>query len=359
MDTPSFSEQIPFPRLLKQQRTLRGWSQARMAEELGTTPNRISAWERGESLPSAYFREKLCTLLQMNAQQLGLLADTTRSTPNGGAEDQDTGDGSRPAQEITMVDISSRQDAPSSSRKPLLVRLVLLGSILLIGGLLLSPLSAPFKPGLRTSSSPLALSLKPDQPNPYALPAGRRLVLNDPLRDQSSGVNWQEGSNDQQARCVFKDSTYVVVEPVGGLFHPCIAQLTDYRNCAYEVEMTIRSGDFGGVLFRCEDSYDIRCYLFRLHVDGSYWFYRFVDHSIEHAQLLDTGRVSAFQKGVGKTNRVAVVALNDVFTLYVNEQKVATLHDTGYTHGQIGVLAGSMEQGPSETWFQQARVWIW
>src|SRR5689334_14695987 len=65
--------QIKFPHILRQERELRGWSQARTAQELGTTPNTISAWERGLSLPSPYFREKLCALLGKNAQELGLL----------------------------------------------------------------------------------------------------------------------------------------------------------------------------------------------------------------------------------------------------------------------------------------------
>ncbi|HET8843013.1 MAG TPA: hypothetical protein VFN35_16235, partial [Ktedonobacteraceae bacterium] len=319
---------------------------------------RISTWERGEALPSAYFREKLCTLLQMNAEQLGLLADDTRSASGNVSKDQDTGDRSSLAHEAPTVDTPSRQKVLSPSRRLLLLSLFLLGLIVLIGGILLSPLSSLFKPDQRNASVPPTSSLKTDQPNPYAPPAGR-LVLNDPLRDQNSGVNWQEGSNAQQARCVFKDGAYVVVQPLEGLFHPCIAQLTEYQNFAYEVEMTIQAGEFGGILFRCEDSFDLRCYLFRLHVDGSYWFYRFTDRSIDHAQLLDSGRFATFQKGVGKTNRVAVVASEDVFTFYVNGQKVATLHDRGYTHGQIGVLAGSMEQGPSETMFQQARVWTW
>jgi transcriptional regulator with XRE-family HTH domain len=65
--------QMKFAQILRQERELRGWSQSRAAQELGTTPNTVSAWERDLSLPSAYFREKLCNLFGKNAWELGLL----------------------------------------------------------------------------------------------------------------------------------------------------------------------------------------------------------------------------------------------------------------------------------------------
>ncbi|HEY7415208.1 MAG TPA: helix-turn-helix transcriptional regulator, partial [Ktedonobacteraceae bacterium] len=65
--------QRDFQQHLKRERQMRGWSQARIAEEMGTTPNTISAWERGVSLPSPYFRAKLCELLGKSAIDLGLL----------------------------------------------------------------------------------------------------------------------------------------------------------------------------------------------------------------------------------------------------------------------------------------------
>ncbi len=65
----SFSEQV------KRQRTLRGWSQAKLAEVLGTTPNTVGTWERGIALPSAYLREQLCFHFNMDAQALELLPE--------------------------------------------------------------------------------------------------------------------------------------------------------------------------------------------------------------------------------------------------------------------------------------------
>ena len=58
---------------LKRERELRGWSQAKVAMEIGTDPATIGRWERGLSFPYPYFREKLCVLFGKSALELGLV----------------------------------------------------------------------------------------------------------------------------------------------------------------------------------------------------------------------------------------------------------------------------------------------
>lgn len=60
-------------RRLKQARELRGWSQAKVAEAIGTDATTVSRWERGLFSPTPYFRERLCKLFGRNAEELGLL----------------------------------------------------------------------------------------------------------------------------------------------------------------------------------------------------------------------------------------------------------------------------------------------
>lgn len=57
---------------LKKERLQRGWSQARVAELIGTDAGNVSRWERGRSSPSPYFRERLCHLYEKTTQELGL-----------------------------------------------------------------------------------------------------------------------------------------------------------------------------------------------------------------------------------------------------------------------------------------------
>lgn len=63
------------PSSLKAERELRGWSQSKIAELLGTTTKTVGRWERGEAVPYPHYREQLCTLFGKNAQQLGWLQE--------------------------------------------------------------------------------------------------------------------------------------------------------------------------------------------------------------------------------------------------------------------------------------------
>jgi uncharacterized membrane protein/DNA-binding XRE family transcriptional regulator len=61
--------------ILKWEREQRGWSQARLAELIGTDAATVSRWERGYATPSPYFREHLCRLFEKSSQELGFLPD--------------------------------------------------------------------------------------------------------------------------------------------------------------------------------------------------------------------------------------------------------------------------------------------
>lgn len=70
----SFEEIVPNERL-RRARDLRGWTQADLAEALGTDFETVSRWERGITLPSFYYRERLCTVLGKTAEELGLRSE--------------------------------------------------------------------------------------------------------------------------------------------------------------------------------------------------------------------------------------------------------------------------------------------
>ncbi|GER87639.1 hypothetical protein KDW_18010 [Dictyobacter vulcani] len=339
-----------FHEILKYQREVRGWSQARMAEELGTTPNRISSWERNISFPSAYFRERLCSLLDMDAHELGLLT-LTPEPPHPAATSLED-----PESEIPTVIINREimpQQAEVAISQQIITRPPRRRKFWLIALLLcVSLIGASFLIAYTTGFISFGA------PNPYVANTGR-LVLDDSLQRQDSSINWQEGTNELQANCLFKNGEYVAFQPQTGRFHACMAQKTDYKNFAYEVYMTIRQGDFGGIVFRAENGIDGHYYVFRIHTNGNYWLYRFTDHSIEHAILLDQGNSRNFNGGLNAHNLLAVVAQDDRMAIYINHQQLTSLQDSGYTHGAIGVLAGSLYTGSGEASFKDARVWTW
>jgi transcriptional regulator with XRE-family HTH domain len=68
----SVEERVPNERL-RHARSLKGWSQAKLAEEVGTSFEMVSRWERGVTIPTPYFRAQLCEALGMKAEDLGLV----------------------------------------------------------------------------------------------------------------------------------------------------------------------------------------------------------------------------------------------------------------------------------------------
>jgi peptide/nickel transport system substrate-binding protein len=58
---------------LRHERSLKGWSQAELAGQVGTSFEIVSRWERGITVPSPYYRERLCAALGKSAEELGFL----------------------------------------------------------------------------------------------------------------------------------------------------------------------------------------------------------------------------------------------------------------------------------------------
>ena len=69
-------------RKLKQERMLRGWSQAQLADRCESDTKSVGRWERGEVSPSPYHRQKLVELFGKNAQELGFLEDGASKVAN-------------------------------------------------------------------------------------------------------------------------------------------------------------------------------------------------------------------------------------------------------------------------------------
>jgi peptide/nickel transport system substrate-binding protein len=65
------NEPVPNERL-RRARSLKGWSQADLAAKIGSSFEMVSRWERGVTLPSPYYRERLSAVLGKRAEELGL-----------------------------------------------------------------------------------------------------------------------------------------------------------------------------------------------------------------------------------------------------------------------------------------------
>ncbi|MBE3561922.1 MAG: helix-turn-helix domain-containing protein [Ktedonobacteraceae bacterium] len=68
-------EMASYHHLLKAFRLQHNWTQAQVAEKIGTTNLNVSRWERGVMLPNLYFRQRLCELFEVSASELGFVSD--------------------------------------------------------------------------------------------------------------------------------------------------------------------------------------------------------------------------------------------------------------------------------------------
>ena len=189
--------------------------------------------------------------------------------------------------------------------------------------------------------------------NPYTY--GGTLALDDPLHDNSQGHQWEEGQRDF-GFCQFTAGAYRVSEPQQGFFHSCIALNTDFTNFVYEVQMTMITGDYGGIVFRA-DRATTHFYYFRITQDGTYSFSAYVDKYPSHARLLGSGHTSSITIGLGRSNLIAVVARGNKLDLYVNHQLIVSVSDRLYSHGQIGVFVGNAGHS-AQAVFSGAKVWM-
>jgi transcriptional regulator with XRE-family HTH domain len=71
-------EVVPNERL-RRARNLKDWSQAELAEKVGTSFEMVSRWERGVTVPSPYYRRRLGAVLGQTPKELGLVRDLRNS----------------------------------------------------------------------------------------------------------------------------------------------------------------------------------------------------------------------------------------------------------------------------------------
>jgi hypothetical protein len=191
--------------------------------------------------------------------------------------------------------------------------------------------------------------------NPYR----GTLVLNDPLRDNSLG-HWYQGS-DSVSSCEFTGGAYHASFSPGSRTGPstatsCMAS-ADYRNFAFEVQMTIIKGDLSVIIFRAPPG-SAAGYQFVVGQNGMYLLRYWQNLSAQI--LVGPSFSSVIHLGLGQTNLIAVVAEGSAIRLYVNHLQIANVTDSTYSHGSIGLFADTYisREHPTEVVYSNAKVWV-
>jgi eukaryotic-like serine/threonine-protein kinase len=191
--------------------------------------------------------------------------------------------------------------------------------------------------------------------NPDLYPPNKgKLVFFDPLNDNSQGHNW-DVTPTQFGTCNFADGAYQAVATQDGAYHYCAARQTNFSNFAYEVELIIKTGDCGGIIFRA-DFTNFKYYYFSICQNGAYEFLVFSGQN-RSTTLRQNSFNPAIKTGLGQSNLIAVVANGNTLSLYVNHQQIDSVIDSTYSQGQIGVLSENDTANPTEIIFSNAKVW--
>jgi eukaryotic-like serine/threonine-protein kinase len=191
--------------------------------------------------------------------------------------------------------------------------------------------------------------------NPY-YPKQNILALNDPLRDNSKDYMWDMTNMQGEGSCGFANNAYHAVQDIiiGGGITGCNPEaFPPLQDFTFQVQLTIVRGDAGGITFRVATS---NFYLFAITPDGSYHFDVVNGNGLSLPNVIKQGASSAIQKGLGRPNLLAVVALGNKFDLYVNNQRIDTVTDGALSSGQIG-LAAEEVSNPTDVMFNNAMVW--
>ncbi|HLG77930.1 MAG TPA: hypothetical protein VKX46_16060, partial [Ktedonobacteraceae bacterium] len=201
--------------------------------------------------------------------------------------------------------------------------------------------------------------------NPYT--STGVLVMNDSLNNDQS-TYWHSSTNQVTgAACQFGQGGYHVVAPTN-IPSTCLATNIDEKNFTYEVQMTfLKIGtqySMGGIIFRGNQA-DNQYYRFGLYASGRYSL-DICSVSDDACTILVDGRslapIPSFNHGadyINQVNTVAIVANENTFTIYVNNQQAFAPFTDSATpfSGTVGVFANGGKDATTEVVFSNARLW--
>jgi len=104
-----------------------------------------------------------------------------------------------------------------------------------------------------TTATAQAVATTTAQQSVYTQATSGTPTLNDPLRGQD-GNNWDEGSTSGQGSCKFSGNAYHAGSQQSDNFYACFASTPTFSNLAFQVQMTIINGDYGGIIFRADST---------------------------------------------------------------------------------------------------------
>lgn len=200
----------------------------------------------------------------------------------------------------------------------------------------------------RTQATAIAAVMTPQ--GIYTQATSGNPVINDPMSapDANTWVNYTGTPN----TCTFTGGAYHAVVTQRGAYNLCLAEATQFRNFAFQVQMTLLKGDGGGLIFRVDDKHYT---FYRFVIDPNGFYSLFVLNKNSTESQLTNAFSSAINGGLNIPNTLTVITRdNDIF-LYANGQFISHVVDHTISAGKIGVSAFGLH--PTEVIFSHVQVW--
>ena len=178
-------------------------------------------------------------------------------------------------------------------------------------------------------------------------------TINDPLNNPSNST-WSQ-SRAPGNGCTFTSGAYHLNTSGNNLSAQCFSSTSNLSDFAFQVQVAItqRSGA-GGLIFRA-DGTQSNFYNFFVSPNGFYELDLVANSRL--AKLLNYGPSSAINSGLNQPNLLTVIAHGSTIYLYANKQNVATLNDSTYRSGGIGLFAFKGTTSTGDVAFSNAQVW--
>src|SRR5579859_6769549 len=209
---------------------------------------------------------------------------------------------------------------------------------------------------LRPRTVPIQHTTLPSSPQAlFKEVTGRKPVLND-LLTNSSTSSWPTLTDNADGQCTFEANGYHVTDTRQQTFYYCMSTGSYYANFAFQVRVTIVSGDGASLIFRGSAEQN-KFYRFRIDQYGDYGLLLSNDPTVSEApQPLRAGSSQAINQGTGQMNVLTVIAIDSDIYLYINSHFIVHEKDSTLSAGEIGLAASDYSKS-TNVLFYQAEVW--
>jgi serine/threonine protein kinase len=149
--------------------------------------------------------------------------------------------------------------------------------------------------------------------------------------------------DDSQIGCDFTGRAYHVDINQKNTFLVCYAQPT-FSNFAFQAQMTILKGDYGGIIFRTnkDNAFGYR-FAFGLGICN----FHYGDKELAN---------SSIRANLNQVYLLTAIARGSSISLYIDKQWVATVEDNSAGSGGIGLMAGDFANA-ADVAFRNVQVW--